>query len=95
MAMASWDPFRAELFDTIRGHAQRPKLPCLVCGEPTRALSQVCLLHPIGPDAPSPLPVTASTSETAEAFSPVPPRHLTAGRVGAASGAPAPSEVSA
>lgn len=41
-----WDPFRAELADTMRGNKDaRPKRPCVYCSQPTRALSGVCLAH--------------------------------------------------
>lgn len=86
MPYATWDPFRAELFDTIREHRDaRQKKPCLLCGAPTKSLSQVCCLHPIGPDDPA-----SSRPDNAAAISPVPPRRDPAGRAGAASGAPAP-----
>lgn len=40
-----WDLHRAELFDTITAQRQRALRPCVYCGHPTRALSQVCLAH--------------------------------------------------
>ena len=41
---ARWDVYQAELADTQRAQ-HREKRPCLYCGAPTRALSQVCPSH--------------------------------------------------
>lgn len=40
-----WDPFRAELADTIRGMKHNlPKRPCLYCGAVTKSVFQVCMV---------------------------------------------------
>lgn len=41
-----WDPFRAEYADVRRSAKHnRRKRPCIYCGTPTRATSQICCNH--------------------------------------------------
>ncbi len=51
MTVAQWDMFAAELADTARAQlSARPYQECIFCGQPTKALSRVCLDHDDLPD---------------------------------------------